>query len=307
MVGHGRVSCWLLTIIVAFYFPDFFPAQDSSSALLVMSSLKHLVTNQGVTIVSVIHQPRKFIFDLFDSMILLGVGGKMVYHGPTRSANDYFFNLGYVLPEGESVADWLIDISSGGTEPEPNMGTKKVKKLVSMIVTNRRLMSGTNGTRVPGVEEPAGQDMEFEATPDTTDYDAQGLSGGTALVRRAWLYDRWNHYFTNLMSDEEKAGYEKPEVTNLPEGVVKPPFVTQLWNQTTRALLVSRRSATEKLIDTSVLVGATIVLCLMSKVPKMTRNYVPDITFEDVVRPSKESAPDTLKQLFTFAAVPQIP
>jgi hypothetical protein len=131
--------------------------------------------------------------------------------------------------------------------------------------------------------------------------------GGTAMVRRTWLYERWNHYFTNLMSDEEKASYEKPEVTNLPEGIVKPAFATQLWNQTRRALLVSRRNATEKVIDTTVLVGATIVLCLMSKVPKMTRNYVPDVTFEDVVRPSEESVQDTLKELFTFAAFPQIP
>ena len=75
--------------------------------------MKHLVSVQGVTIVSVIHQPRKFIYDLFDSLILLGVGGRMVYHGPTDQAFDYCANLGYVLPPGESVADWLIDISTG--------------------------------------------------------------------------------------------------------------------------------------------------------------------------------------------------
>ena len=44
---------------------------DSSSALLVMESLRNLCDKQGVTVVSVIHQPRKFIFDLFDSLILL--------------------------------------------------------------------------------------------------------------------------------------------------------------------------------------------------------------------------------------------
>ena len=49
---------------------------DSSSALLVMSSLKNLTETQGVTVLSVIHQPRKAIFDAFDSLVLLGVGGK---------------------------------------------------------------------------------------------------------------------------------------------------------------------------------------------------------------------------------------
>ena len=88
-----------------------------------MSSLKQLVDSQNVTVVSVIHQPRKFIFDLFDGLILLGVGGNLVYHGPTSGSKQYFNNLGYILPEGESVADWLIDISSGTLEPEnsPNV------------------------------------------------------------------------------------------------------------------------------------------------------------------------------------------
>ena len=62
------------------------------------------------------YQPRKFIFDLFDSLILLGVGGKLIYHGPTVGAEPYFGILNYKLPKGESVADWLIDISSGRLE-----------------------------------------------------------------------------------------------------------------------------------------------------------------------------------------------
>jgi ABC-type multidrug transport system ATPase subunit len=86
---------------------------DASSALLVMMSLKQMVEIQGVTICSVIHQPRKFIFDLFDSLLLLGVGGRMVYHGPVDASLNYFTSLGYKLPPGESLADWLIDISSG--------------------------------------------------------------------------------------------------------------------------------------------------------------------------------------------------
>ena len=86
--------------------------------MLVMKSLKGLVTNNAMTIVAVIHQPRKTIVELFDSIILLGIGGKMVYHGPVNKVEDYFSNLRYYLPVGENVADWLIDISSGSVEPE---------------------------------------------------------------------------------------------------------------------------------------------------------------------------------------------
>ena len=85
-----------------------------------MKSLKNLVDVQGVTVCSVIHQPRKFIFELFDSLILLGVGGNLVYHGPVSKCEKYFKMLKYDLPAGESIADWLIDISSGDLAPSTN-------------------------------------------------------------------------------------------------------------------------------------------------------------------------------------------
>ena len=42
----------------------------------------------------------------------------MVYHGPTSKSLAYFNSLGYDPPQGESFADWLIDISSGRLEPD---------------------------------------------------------------------------------------------------------------------------------------------------------------------------------------------
>jgi hypothetical protein len=48
-----------------------------------------------------------------------------VYHGPTDSASTYFQDLFYNLPAGESVADWLIDISSGRLEPEVDVAANK--------------------------------------------------------------------------------------------------------------------------------------------------------------------------------------
>ena len=86
-----------------------------------MKSLRNLVDIQNVTVVSAIHQPRKFIFDLFDSLLLLGVGGRVVYHGTTVKCIPYFRGLNYTMPIGESLADWLIDISSGRLDPD-NVG-----------------------------------------------------------------------------------------------------------------------------------------------------------------------------------------
>jgi hypothetical protein len=95
---------------------------DSSSAMIVMKALRNLVDRQGMTICSVIHQPRAFIYELFDSIILMGLGGRLVYQGPTREAYSYFTSLGYQLPMGESIADWILDISSGYIKRESGTG-----------------------------------------------------------------------------------------------------------------------------------------------------------------------------------------
>jgi len=89
---------------------------DSRSAFIVMESLKRLVSAQGMTVACVIHQPRTDIYDMFDSLFLLGVGGRTVYHGPATDCRAYFENLGFQLQQGDSQADWFLDISSGDLE-----------------------------------------------------------------------------------------------------------------------------------------------------------------------------------------------
>ncbi|KAL7544721.1 hypothetical protein ACHAWF_008084 [Thalassiosira exigua] len=91
---------------------------DSRSAFIVMDSLKRLVMLQGMTVASVIHQPRTDIYDMFDSLFLLGVGGRTVFSGPATEAKSYFENLGFQMRPGESQADWFLDISSGDIEAE---------------------------------------------------------------------------------------------------------------------------------------------------------------------------------------------
>jgi hypothetical protein len=73
---------------------------------------------------------------LFDSLILLGVGGQLIYHGPTEGAEPYFNRRNYLLPLGESVADWLIDISSGRLEPENQVAEIKKESLMAHTTVN---------------------------------------------------------------------------------------------------------------------------------------------------------------------------
>ncbi|KAJ3452312.1 abc transporter g family member [Anaeramoeba flamelloides] len=81
---------------------------DSGTAVTVISVLKSL-SQQGLTILCTIHQPRKQIFDMFDRLILLS-SGKLVYYGPTQRSEEYFQQYGLQCPKGENIADWLIDL-----------------------------------------------------------------------------------------------------------------------------------------------------------------------------------------------------
>lgn len=268
-----------------------------------MTSLKNLVSSEGVTVVTVIHQPRKFIFDLFDSLILLGVGGNTVYSGPALEAFDYFRNLEYVLPEGEALADWLIDISCGQIHPsnrvaptkhlevseELNVGSEETA-VIPLAFSGKRLSSvnfseavGSTGFAVGKVEE---------AIED-------------ASLRREWLFQEWNQYFKSLPK-EMKTIYAIPRESKLPEIPIKPSFLSQLSHQFGRAVLVSRRNYIGKLFDSVILVLAAIVISLVSGLPEMTRNSNPNIPFETIVAPTEESLRSMVAELFKYAATIQL-
>eukprot|EP00927_Polykrikos_kofoidii_P044079 TRINITY_DN38144_c0_g1_i1.p1 TRINITY_DN38144_c0_g1~~TRINITY_DN38144_c0_g1_i1.p1 ORF type:complete len:857 (+),score=126.03 TRINITY_DN38144_c0_g1_i1:41-2611(+) len=98
---------------------------DSTSSLLVISSLKKMTT-LGMTTIMVIHQPRYSLFTLFDEVLLLGRGGQTVYLGGATSATGYFENLGFKVPTGENLADWLMDVISGEVETSREPSFKPV-------------------------------------------------------------------------------------------------------------------------------------------------------------------------------------
>jgi ABC-type multidrug transport system ATPase subunit len=90
---------------------------DSTAALEVVDVLEK-ITQLGVTILSVIHQPRVEIFKKFHDVMLICPGGRTGYLGPTEGARPYFERLGYQFTDGSNEADILMDILSGmGTNP----------------------------------------------------------------------------------------------------------------------------------------------------------------------------------------------
>mmetsp|Transcript_65592 Transcript_65592/g.154260 ORF Transcript_65592/g.154260 Transcript_65592/m.154260 type:complete len:766 (+) Transcript_65592:74-2371(+) len=96
---------------------------DATTALDIMRSLKTL-SKIGMTVVMVVHQPRYSLFTLFDEVLLLGLGGKTVYLGPSQGVLPYFTNLSFKMPEHENPADWFMDVISGKVKNEENPNLK---------------------------------------------------------------------------------------------------------------------------------------------------------------------------------------
>ncbi|TPX55433.1 hypothetical protein PhCBS80983_g05319 [Powellomyces hirtus] len=94
---------------------------DSTSALSVCENLKE-VARLGLTVVSVIHQPRYEIFRSFDDIVLLVPGGQTAYIGPTEAAQAYFEDMGFQFDPRANAADLLMDILAGsGVNHRSNM------------------------------------------------------------------------------------------------------------------------------------------------------------------------------------------
>ena len=85
---------------------------DSSGSLQVGRCLQRF-SSLGITVVSVIHQPRISVFHCFTHCLLFARGGRTVFLGPTTKMQNYFEGIGFTMPPGENVADWCIDVVCG--------------------------------------------------------------------------------------------------------------------------------------------------------------------------------------------------
>mmetsp|Transcript_133402 Transcript_133402/g.231758 ORF Transcript_133402/g.231758 Transcript_133402/m.231758 type:complete len:924 (-) Transcript_133402:138-2909(-) len=139
---------------------------DSTTSLAIVRSLKKM-TQLGITIVMVIHQPRQSLMTLFDDVLLLGRGGRTVYLGSAHQMSAYFEGLGFKKPLHENPADWYCDIVSGGVP------TSKVEDFKADMLP---------GMWVHKVRE--GWKEERRNTPDWTDEE------DCAVLARA-LEDEW--------------------------------------------------------------------------------------------------------------------
>ena len=64
----------------------------------------------------VIHQPRREVAELFDTLVLLTNPGRMAYCSPMGQASSYMETCRYPVPAHASATDFYLDLLTPGAE-----------------------------------------------------------------------------------------------------------------------------------------------------------------------------------------------
>ncbi|KAM3688044.1 hypothetical protein ACJW31_10G120800 [Castanea mollissima] len=90
---------------------------DARAAAIVMRTVRNTV-DTGRTVLCTIHQPSIDIFDTFDELLLLKVGGEQIYAGPLGGHSShlikYFEEINGVpkIRDGYNPATWMLEVTS---------------------------------------------------------------------------------------------------------------------------------------------------------------------------------------------------
>ena len=76
----------------------------------IMESMRTMADN-GRCVMSVIHQPRSSIFEMFDRLLILSEGSTM-YFGDAKNAVAYFSSVGCNCPSNFNPPDFFLDLLS---------------------------------------------------------------------------------------------------------------------------------------------------------------------------------------------------
>jgi ABC-type multidrug transport system ATPase subunit len=91
---------------------------SSYDADLVMNALSNLAKNEKIAVALVIHQPSDYSYKTFNNLLLLGIGGRVLYYGDSAKAIDYFEDINQdvfgkineVIPQGHNPAEFILRV-----------------------------------------------------------------------------------------------------------------------------------------------------------------------------------------------------
>jgi energy-coupling factor transporter ATP-binding protein EcfA2 len=93
---------------------------DSRAAAVVMRAVRN-VARTNRTVVCTIHQPSSYLFEMFDSLLLLKKGGRSVYFGPLGTESSNLINHMQSMPGAQAItvganpATYMLEVIGAGT------------------------------------------------------------------------------------------------------------------------------------------------------------------------------------------------
>ncbi|KAK7384765.1 hypothetical protein VNO78_30466 [Psophocarpus tetragonolobus] len=118
---------------------------DARAAAIVMRTVRNTV-DTGRTVVCTIHQPSIDIFDAFDELLLLKMGGEQIYAGPIGSKSSHliqYFEAIQGVPQikdGYNPATWMLESTSAAKEANLKVDFTDVYKHSELHRRNKQLI-----------------------------------------------------------------------------------------------------------------------------------------------------------------------
>ncbi|KAK9062893.1 hypothetical protein SSX86_020083 [Deinandra increscens subsp. villosa] len=118
---------------------------DARAAAIVMRTIRNTV-DTGRTVVCTIHQPSIHIFESFDELILMKMGGQIVYAGPLGKQShkllEYFGSIAGVpkIKNGYNPATWVLEVTSFASEKRLNIDFATIYFKSSLYQENQELI-----------------------------------------------------------------------------------------------------------------------------------------------------------------------
>ena len=131
---RANIAVQLITDPAILFLDEPTSGLDAFQALSVMECMKDLANN-GRLVISVIHQPRSSIYNMFDRLLLLSEG-QTCFFGRSCEAVSHFASIGYLCPESFNPADFFLDVLSpdNRTEEMERKASEAIKKIAGTWV-----------------------------------------------------------------------------------------------------------------------------------------------------------------------------
>ncbi|XP_076930284.1 ABC transporter G family member 39-like [Bidens hawaiensis] len=118
---------------------------DARAAAIVMRTVRNTV-DTGRTVVCTIHQPSIHIFESFDELILMKMGGRIIYAGPLGKQShkllEYFEAITGVpkIRNGYNPATWVLEVTSSTAESQLNVDFSEIYCKSALYQENQELI-----------------------------------------------------------------------------------------------------------------------------------------------------------------------